>query len=63
MNWIDFYKQRVNSSYQDYFNNRYEPFLDVVKKLSNHNGIFELGCGIGSVSKAIGGRFEGIDCY
>ena len=60
-NWHDFYAKRINSGYQQYFEARYEPFLDAIKQLRNLNGIQELGCGIGSVSKAIGGNFRGID--
>lgn len=61
MDWYDFYESRINSNYQEYFEQRYKPFLDVIKQLKGSDGIFELGCGIGSVSKAIGGKFEGID--
>lgn len=59
--WFDFYKNRINSGYQEYFNERYEVFLKVLNDLRTDNGIFELGCGIGSVSKAVGGQFWGID--
>ena len=61
MDWYDFYQERINSSYQEYFERRYAPFIDAINQLKNDSGIFELGCGIGSVSKAIGGKFEGID--
>lgn len=61
MDWYKFYSARVNSSYQEYFEQRYEPFLEVIEQLKCSDGIFELGCGIGSVSKAIGGKFGGID--
>ena len=61
MDWYQFYRNRINSTYQDYFEKRYEPFLDAINQLKNDKGIFELGCGIGSVSKAIGGKFAGID--
>lgn len=59
--WYTFYENRINSTYQDYFELRYEPFLDLIRQLKNTNGIFELGCGIGSISKAIQGCFQGID--
>ncbi len=59
--WCDFYRNRINSSYQEYFEERYKPFLNVVNELKTEQGIFELGCGIGSVSKAIEGVFFGID--
>lgn len=61
MDWYNFYEARINSSYQQYFERRYEPFLEVINQLKTSQGIFELGCGIGSVSKAIGGKFEGVD--
>ena len=61
MNWYDFYAERINSTYQDYFEKQYEPFLDIINQLKTDEGILELGCGIGSVSKAIGGKFKGID--
>lgn len=61
MDWYQFYVNRVNSTYQDYFEKRYEPFLNVIDQLRTANGIQELGCGIGSVSKAIGGKFKGCD--
>lgn len=60
MDWYAFYKARVNSTYQHYFEQQYEPFLDIIRQL-NTCGIEELGCGIGSVSKAIGGKFKGFD--
>lgn len=60
-NWFNFYRSRINSGYQEYFNERYAPFLKVINDLKTDKGIFELGCGIGSVSKAIGGQFWGID--
>lgn len=61
MSWNKFYEDRINSTYQDYFEQRYEPFLEVIDQLKNSNGILELGCGIGSVSKAVGGKFKGFD--
>lgn len=60
-NWGNFYAQRINSTYQDYFNTRYDAFLRLVEELSNEKGIFELGCGIGSVSKALNLPFKGVD--
>lgn len=50
--WKNFYESRINSTYQDYFNDRYKVFIDLVNSLSG-NEIMELGCGIGSVSKAV----------
>lgn len=61
MDWYKFYAARINSTYQQYFEQRYEPFLDAIKQLKYSQGILELGCGIGSVSKAVGGKYEGFD--
>ena len=47
-NWDEFYAIRVNSSYQDYFEKRY----DVINSF-NPRVVREEGIGIGSVSKAI----------
>lgn len=58
-NWLSFYKDRINSSYQEYFEERYKPFLDYIKS-QNKNHIQELGCGIGSISKAL--RKQGFTC-
>lgn len=57
--WYDFYKDRVNSSYQDKFEKKYKPFLDKIISLGVTN-IIDMGCGIGSVSKALHKR--GIEC-
>lgn len=62
MDWYQFYANRVNSTYQDYFEKRYAPFIDIINQMTHpSNGIQELGCGIGSVSKAVGGKYKGID--
>lgn len=50
MNWEEFYKKRINSSYQKYFEKKYLPFLEFILK-QEENIIFEAGCGIGSISK------------
>lgn len=57
--WNGFYKQRINSTYQEYFEARYKLFLEFIK-MQNNNTIKELGCGIGSVSKAL--MKEGFNC-
>lgn len=51
-NWKDFYEARINSTYQDYFEKRYEIMLDVIKDLKPQY-ILEEGIGIGSISKAL----------
>lgn len=48
--WSKFYRNRVNSNYQTYFEKRYEPFLRFIQE-QNNNTIIEMGCGIGSISK------------
>ena len=50
--WNQFYEKRVNSSYQDYFETRYAPFLSQILQLAPVK-ILEEGCGIASVSKAL----------
>lgn len=51
MNWHEFYKNRINSTYQNYFEYRYHPFLNAVLHKCNGGTIIDAGCGIGSVSK------------
>lgn len=46
--WSNFYKQRINSSYQDYFEKKYNPLLSFLKGFKS---VREEGIGIGSVSK------------
>lgn len=58
-NWSQFYKDRVNSSYQDYFEKRYHLFLEFIKQ-QGISEIKEMGCGIGSVSKAL--TKQGYNC-
>lgn len=61
--WYDFYSQRVNSTYQDYFEKRYRGMLDFIRSFQP-SGIIEAGCGIGSISKALiksGLRCSGFD--
>ena len=46
--WSEFYMNRINSTYQDYFEKKYKPMLDILKCFKN---VREEGIGIGSVSK------------
>jgi 2-polyprenyl-3-methyl-5-hydroxy-6-metoxy-1,4-benzoquinol methylase len=46
--WSRFYESRVNSSYQEYFENKYSLLLCI---LSRFNNVAEEGIGIGSISK------------
>lgn len=57
-NWYKFYKSRINSSYQKYFEYRYFPFLNHVLRESRGT-VVDAGCGIGSVSKYL--RQYGVD--
>ena len=59
--WSDFYRKRINSSYQEYFENKYRPMLNIP---CSYETVCEEGIGIGSVSKAIkkaGVKSHGID--
>ena len=49
MSWYNHYKQRVNSSYQEYFEKKYNPVLDLISILlpEHNNNIVEIGCGRG----------------
>jgi SAM-dependent methyltransferase len=56
--WSDVYSQRLNDSYFEYFEKRYHPFLDLIRKsligkrheLTHH---VEFGCGMGNTTRAI----------
>lgn len=48
--WSEFYKDRVNTDYQKYFEKNYQPFLDAILA-EKPEEIIDVGCGIGSVSK------------
>lgn len=57
--WSEFYEGRINSSYQEYFENRYAPFLNHIEDLAKPiSFIREEGIGIGSVSKALRKRSD-----
>jgi hypothetical protein len=60
-NWHTFYKSRINSSYQQYFEQRYKPLIDTILKQAPLF-VREEGIGIGSVSKALRPHIPGI-CY
>lgn len=49
-NWKEFYKNRINSTYQNYFEKKYRPFLEYINSQDDLL-MLEAGCGIGSVSK------------
>lgn len=51
--WAKFYQSRVcNKSYECYFNDKYAPFLDILRA-SNGGNYLEVGCGTGLVTKLI----------
>lgn len=47
-NWSSFYQTRVNTTYQNYFEKKYRPLLEMLQGFKN---VREEGIGIGSVSK------------
>ena len=51
-NWIDFYKSRVNSSYQQYFNQKYAGMIEMIVN-QQPKVLKEEGVGIGSLIKAL----------
>lgn len=54
--WVEFYQYRINSSYHLHFITKYAHFLDMIYQecmRQNNPHIFEIGCGIGSISKAL----------
>ena len=57
--WSEFYRKRVNSSYQDYFNRRYKELIDLINAETPVT-VREEGVGIGSVSKALGPAVENL---
>lgn len=58
--WSEFYKDRLNDKYQKHIETRYAPFINeltttakTLEILGFHPIFVELGCGIGSITKAI----------
>lgn len=51
--WSNFYQDRINSSYQHYFEQRYKPMLDVISQTEDIFCVREEGVGIGSITKAL----------
>lgn len=57
--WNEFYSQRINSTYQDYFEKKYAPFLKMIvdeydkskSEFIKYSGVLDEGCGIGSIGK------------
>lgn len=50
--WYNYYKNRVNSSYQKYFEDKYSIYLhEVSKHLTSWCYAIEVGCGIGNCFK------------
>lgn len=51
MTWEEFYKPRMNESYQAYFRQRYSPFLKcIVSYVKGPSLLMEVGCGTGNVT-------------
>lgn len=55
--WYEFYKERINSSYQDYFNERYKLMIDFILSFEP-KVVVDAACGIGSISKALNRFYE-----
>lgn len=53
--WSQFYAERINSTYQDYFNQKY---VELLQLLAKYRTVREEGIGIGSVSKFL--RSKGV---
>jgi cyclopropane fatty-acyl-phospholipid synthase-like methyltransferase len=53
--WYNFYKDRTNNkSYEKYFENKYKPFLNIIKQqLKSNSNNLEVGCGTSLVTKLI----------
>lgn len=61
--WAEFYRKRINSGYQDYFDKRYKPLIDIIKNQKPF-AIREEGVGIGSVSKSISkNTVDNLHCF
>lgn len=58
--WSDYYKDRLNERYERHISKRYYPFIQTItEQIRDYNNkgispiVTELGCGIGSISKAL----------
>lgn len=53
-NWRDFYENRVNSGYQEYFDGRYSVMIEyIIGNFNKHTSICEAGIGIGSLANSL----------
>ncbi|OQY10304.1 MAG: hypothetical protein B6I28_01270 [Fusobacteriia bacterium 4572_132] len=60
MNWYNFYKDRLNISYNKHIEKKYSLFIKEIEKLINPNStILEMGSGIGSITKILNKRKKG----
>ena len=60
-NWSEYYRNRINTGYQEYFEKKYEPLFEMLR---GYKLVREEGIGIGSVSKCLrkcGVRSYGFD--
>ena len=58
--WVEFYRGRMNERYEKHIRTKYSPFImtiaEQIKYYNNQNitpAVVELGCGIGSITKAL----------
>lgn len=66
-NWYPFYKKRINSTYQKYFEKRYYPFLNfILSEISNQpelTALYDGACGIGSIYKFLKKKNLNLNLY
>jgi trans-aconitate methyltransferase len=54
MSWFNFYKNRVNSSYLEYAEKRYDRMIQEIFEFVMYDStIVEAGCGIGTITKIV----------
>ena len=61
MNWVDFYKARMNDRYRQHVKTRYAPYLDAVVRAAAVNpmlAVSEYGCGAGFTGRALAERIH-----
>ena len=60
MTWANFYKNRLNKEYFSYIQKHYKPFIEEIgKHLNSNSKVLEIGCGIGSITKALIRKYDG----
>jgi SAM-dependent methyltransferase len=54
LSWSKFYESRLDENYYRYICKRYSPFIEEIKQLLRpRDVVVELGCGIGSITRAV----------